>query len=116
VTHPHRKVLVGPGFNPCSRQKKVPAPAIYRPGRRFGEQPEEHRHPDPHRALHLRDGCFGLGKSTLVIETLYKVLSRRLYKYRGKIGKVKDVRDLGGIERAVIMNQQPIGRTRVQTR
>jgi len=56
-------------------------------------------------------GVSGSGKSTLVIETLYKVLSRRLYKYRGKIGKVKNVRDLGGIERAVIMNQQPIGRT-----
>ncbi len=56
-------------------------------------------------------GVSGAGKSTLVIETLYKVLSRRLYKYRGKIGKVKNVTDLGGIERAVIMNQQPIGRT-----
>jgi excinuclease ABC subunit A len=56
-------------------------------------------------------GVSGSGKSTLVIETLYKTLSRRLYKYRGKIGKVKNVKDLGGIERTVIMNQQPIGRT-----
>jgi excinuclease ABC subunit A len=56
-------------------------------------------------------GVSGSGKSTLVIETLYRVLSRRLDRYRGRIGKVKNVKDLGGIERAVIMNQQPIGRT-----
>ena len=56
-------------------------------------------------------GVSGSGKSTMVIETLYKVLSRRLYRFRGKIGKVRNVRDLGGIERVVIMNQQPIGRT-----
>ncbi len=56
-------------------------------------------------------GVSGSGKSTMVIETLYRVLSRRLDRYRGRIGKVKNVKDLGGIERAVIMNQQPIGRT-----
>lgn len=56
-------------------------------------------------------GVSGSGKSTLVIETLYKVLARRLYKYKGKAGKIRQVRDLGGIERVIVMDQQPIGRT-----
>jgi excinuclease ABC subunit A len=47
----------------------------------------------------------------MVIETLYKVLRRRLNKYRGKMGKVKRIKDLGGIERVITMDQQPIGRT-----
>jgi len=56
-------------------------------------------------------GVSGSGKSTLVLETLYRVLARRLYRYRGKVGKIRNVRDLGGIERVIVMNQQPIGRT-----
>jgi excinuclease ABC subunit A len=56
-------------------------------------------------------GVSGSGKSTMVIETLYKVLRRRLNKYRGKMGKIKKIKDLGGIERVITMDQQPIGRT-----
>ncbi len=56
-------------------------------------------------------GVSGSGKSTMVIETLYNVLSRRLNQQRGGMGKVKRVVDLGGIEKVIMMNQQPIGRT-----
>ncbi|MCX5851574.1 MAG: excinuclease ABC subunit UvrA [Deltaproteobacteria bacterium] len=56
-------------------------------------------------------GVSGSGKSTLIIETLYKVLLRRLYRYHGKAGRIRAVRDLGGIERVIAMDQQPIGRT-----
>ena len=56
-------------------------------------------------------GVSGSGKSTMVIETLYSVLSRRLNRQRGGTGKIKRVVDLGGIERVIMMNQQPIGRT-----
>ena len=56
-------------------------------------------------------GVSGSGKSTLVIETLYKVLARRLYRYKGKAGKIRQIKDLGGIERVIVMDQQPIGRT-----
>ncbi|HEU19939.1 MAG TPA: excinuclease ABC subunit UvrA [Deltaproteobacteria bacterium] len=56
-------------------------------------------------------GVSGSGKSTMVIETLYNVLRRRLNKYRGKIGKIKKIIDLGGVERIITMDQQPIGRT-----
>lgn len=56
-------------------------------------------------------GVSGSGKSTMVVETLYKVVSRRLNQHRGSMGKIKKVRDLGDIERAILINQQPIGRT-----
>ncbi|MBN1829472.1 MAG: excinuclease ABC subunit UvrA, partial [Deltaproteobacteria bacterium] len=56
-------------------------------------------------------GVSGSGKSTMVIETLYKALRRRLNDYRGLSGAIRGVRDLGGIERAIVMDQQPIGRT-----
>jgi excinuclease ABC subunit A len=56
-------------------------------------------------------GVSGSGKSTMVIDTLYKVVARRLYRCRDRAGKVRKVRDLGGIERVIVMDQQPIGRT-----
>ncbi len=56
-------------------------------------------------------GVSGSGKSTMAIETLYKVLARRLYRYRGRVGKLRKIGTLGGIERVIVMNQQPIGRT-----
>ena len=56
-------------------------------------------------------GVSGSGKSTMVIETLYKVLARRLNQQSGSMGKIKRVRDMGDIERVIMINQQPIGRT-----
>ncbi len=56
-------------------------------------------------------GVSGSGKSTMVIETLYKVMARRLNQYNGSMGKIKRIVDLGGIERVIMINQHPIGRT-----
>ncbi len=56
-------------------------------------------------------GVSGSGKSTMVIETLYKVMARRLDQYNGSMGKIKKVVDLGDIERVIMINQHPIGRT-----
>ena len=56
-------------------------------------------------------GVSGSGKSTMVVETLSRVVSRKLGNHRGGFGKIQRVVDLGGIERVIMMNQQPIGRT-----
>ncbi|MGD0278857.1 MAG: excinuclease ABC subunit UvrA [Smithella sp.] len=56
-------------------------------------------------------GVSGSGKSTMIIETLYKVLARRLNQHTGSMGKIKRVVDLGDIERVIMINQHPIGRT-----
>ena len=65
----------------------------------------------PVRVFTCVTGVSGSGKSTMVIETLYKVLARRLYRYRGRVGKLRRIGTLGGVERVIVMNQQPIGRT-----
>ncbi|HOJ51065.1 MAG TPA: excinuclease ABC subunit UvrA [Syntrophales bacterium] len=56
-------------------------------------------------------GVSGSGKSTMVIETLHRALARKINRQRGPIGKIKRIVDLGGIERVILINQQPIGRT-----
>ncbi len=56
-------------------------------------------------------GVSGSGKSSMVIETLAKVMARRLSGEAGGAGKIRRVKDLGGIERVILINQQPIGRT-----
>jgi len=56
-------------------------------------------------------GVSGSGKSTMVVDTLYRAVAWRIYRHKGGVGKLGRVVDLGGIERVVLMNQQPIGRT-----
>jgi len=56
-------------------------------------------------------GVSGSGKSTMIIETLYSVMARRLNNRQGGTGKIRRIVDLGGIERVILINQQPIGRT-----
>ncbi len=56
-------------------------------------------------------GVSGSGKSTMVIETLYKALSKRIYGLKGGMGKLDRIADTGSIDRIIMINQQPIGRT-----
>ena len=56
-------------------------------------------------------GVSGSGKSTMVIETLYKALTRRLSGEGLKRAKIKRIADTGGIERVILINQHPIGKT-----
>ena len=43
-------------------------------------------------------GVSGSGKSTMVIETLYKAMARRLDHYQGGMGKIKRIVDLGELK------------------
>jgi excinuclease ABC subunit A len=56
-------------------------------------------------------GVSGSGKSTMVIETLYAALTRKFNRQRGSAVKIRNIVDLGGVERTIMINQQPIGRT-----
>jgi excinuclease ABC subunit A len=56
-------------------------------------------------------GVSGSGKSTMIIETLFKTLSKKIYHLKGGIGKIKKIVDTGDVERIIMINQQPIGRT-----
>lgn len=63
-------------------------------------------------------GCFvcvtgvsGSGKSTLVLETLYRVIARRLYRAAVPPGKHDSVEGWQYIDKVININQSPIGRT-----
>jgi len=56
-------------------------------------------------------GVSGGGKSTLVIETLYKALARRLHGSRGMPGLHDSISGLEYIDKIIEIDQSPIGRT-----
>jgi excinuclease ABC subunit A len=56
-------------------------------------------------------GVSGSGKSTLVDEILYRALSRHFYRSKLKPGKHKGIKGLEYIDKVVVVDQSPIGRT-----
>jgi excinuclease ABC subunit A len=57
-------------------------------------------------------GVSGSGKSTLLVETLYPALQKELnYNYRGGVGGYKKIEGLEHIDKAILIDQSPIGRT-----
>jgi len=56
-------------------------------------------------------GVSGGGKSTLVIETLYRALARRLHRNRLHAGEHDSIEGLEVIDKIVDIDQSPIGRT-----
>jgi excinuclease ABC subunit A len=56
-------------------------------------------------------GVSGGGKSTLVVETLYRALARRLHGARRHAGGHDDIEGLEYIDKVVDIDQSPIGRT-----
>jgi len=56
-------------------------------------------------------GVSGSGKSTLVEEILYRALSQHFYKSKEKPGKYKEIRGIEYIDKVVVIDQSPIGRT-----
>lgn len=57
-------------------------------------------------------GVSGSGKSTLLVETLYPALQKELnYNFRGETGGYKRIEGIENIDKAVLIDQSPIGRT-----
>ena len=56
-------------------------------------------------------GVSGSGKSSLVIETLYKALAQKLHRARDKSGPVKEILGLELLDKVIDIDQSPIGRT-----
>ncbi len=56
-------------------------------------------------------GVSGGGKSSLVIETLFKVISQKLLRSRQKVGSYQSIDGLEFIDKVIDIDQSPIGRT-----
>jgi len=56
-------------------------------------------------------GVSGSGKSSLISETLYPVLSNTLNKSRMDIGKFKSIEGMENLDKVIAVDQSPIGRT-----
>ncbi len=56
-------------------------------------------------------GVSGSGKSTLLNEVIYKALMRKLHKSPVIPGKFKEIKGISHIDKVIIIDQSPIGRT-----
>ena len=56
-------------------------------------------------------GVSGSGKSSLVIDTLYRALAQRLYRSKERAGKIESIEGLEYIDKVIDIDQTPIGRT-----
>jgi len=56
-------------------------------------------------------GVSGSGKSTLAYEILYPALTRKLYKSKLKAGSHKKIEGYQHIDKVIVVDQSPIGRT-----
>jgi excinuclease ABC subunit A len=65
----------------------------------------------PLHVLTCITGVSGSGKSTLVNDTLHQELARRLYHSKELAGKHEKLNNVGFIDKAIIIDQAPIGRT-----
>ncbi len=103
-----------------SGKETIPIPTQRRPGKKgqvlelIGATANNLRDVDmalPLGTLTCVTGVSGGGKSSLIIETLYKALARRLMNARELPGAHRDLKGLEFIDKVVDIDQSPIGRT-----
>jgi excinuclease ABC subunit A len=102
-----------------SGRKKVPVPVTRRPGNGKaliirGASENNLKEIDATFPL----GCFicvtgvsGSGKSSLVLETLHRVIAQKLYHSRARAGNHREISGLAHIDKVVHIDQSPIGKT-----
>jgi len=102
-----------------SGRKTIPVPAVRRCGNGAaivisGARQNNLKNIDveiPLGELVVVTGVSGSGKSTLINEVLYRKLAQALYRSREKPGEAASVTGIDNIDKAISIDQSPIGRT-----
>ncbi len=98
---------------------RIPTPGTRRPGNGsslalLGARHNNLKNIDvsfPLGAFACVTGVSGSGKSSLIAETLYPVLQRRLYRSPVRPGEYGGIEGLEHVDKVIQIDQQPIGRT-----
>jgi len=56
-------------------------------------------------------GVSGSGKSSLILDTLFRALAQKIYHSKEKPGKIREIQGLSEIDKVIQIDQSPIGRT-----
>ncbi|MFA5076222.1 MAG: excinuclease ABC subunit UvrA [Patescibacteria group bacterium] len=101
-----------------SGRKKIPIPAKRRKPRGFiSLLGAEHNNLKkinvdfPVEVLTVVTGVSGSGKSSLVSDTLYPALAKKLYGAKVTPGAHRQIENFGYVDKVIIIDQSPIGRT-----
>jgi excinuclease ABC subunit A len=100
-------------------ERKVPVPARRRPGNGQGLEivgAAENNLKQVNVRFPLGEfvcvtGVSGSGKSSLVIEVLYKALSQRIYRTKDRAGTHQSIKGIQYLDKVIDIDQSPIGRT-----
>ena len=102
-----------------SGARKIDIPAKRRQGHGFSLQIKGAHHNNlKHVSVELPlgkmicvTGVSGSGKSSLIIDTLYRYTALHLHGARGRLGEVEAIEGLEHIDKVINIDQSPIGRT-----
>ncbi|MCI5049451.1 MAG: excinuclease ABC subunit UvrA [Rickettsiales bacterium] len=129
----HGGLVVSEGTPADVMKDKKSITGQYLSGAKYIEVPKERRTGYKHKRIHIEGaeannlngidveiplglmtcvtGVSGSGKSSLVIETLYKVITKKLHNSKVTPGPVKSIKGLEHIDKIIEIDQSPIGRT-----
>ena len=111
----HRALRLGARIDPGAAVS-ADGPARADARRRARAQPQERDAPDSPPYAHAVSGVSGSGKSTLVHDTLYRAAARAFKTDFAPPGAYDALVGIEYIKGVRLIDQEPIGRTRVRTR